>query len=169
MFYDLLWMPEFLKTSGLKITAERQVLSALKFFLAGYHGDVEPEKVMNIRVGDKKRPRLDFVIDGVAIEVAVQPRNGAANRLYKSQNASEIQKCIKYKKRAMLFLLDLRKKRSLSKARLDSYRTPVSVGKGNHKLTAFALEYIFHENGLSRCESRVVRVVSQEGEIHFPQ
>jgi hypothetical protein len=58
----------------------------------------------------------------------------------------------------MLALIDLTGIKCLSAERLNDYRRrPKGLGKGNHKLTAFDLLYVFSEDKKVRTKSLNVR------------
>jgi hypothetical protein len=155
-FVKLLSDQSFLKTSGRRLQGEREILVALKFFLKGRYKRTDPEASVNLGLG--KNGRFDFKVAGLPIEVAVQPKMKHRNRLYRGQNEPEVRKCAKHRGRAMLALIDLTGERCLSSERLNDYRDhPKNLGKGNHKLTAFDVVYVYSQLGKVRAQSLNIR------------
>lgn len=141
LFYEALWDRDFRKSVKFTDYTERELLPLVRAFLLGYFGrGVSPEVTSELPSRISGWGRIDFVVDGVAVEFAV--RNEGKNRQSLSDvtNADEIKKLMKWEGKALLILFDFAND-SLGEQDIERYRDWPSLGQGNHKKSAFNVAY----------------------------
>lgn len=145
--FDLLFSSmhrkEFSKTLCLNEWGERELLPLVRTFLLGYFGEsLVPEAKTKLPGALCGEGYIDFVVDNVAVEFAVRKPTAAKSTLSATVNSTEIKKLMKYDGLAVLILFDF-SKTPYTEDQLDSFRDWPSLGKGNHKKSAFNVAY-FH-------------------------
>jgi hypothetical protein len=146
VFHEGLRDPAFSKSLGLSFWSERKLLPLARSFLLGWfgHGRVAPE-VMSALPGKRTgMGRIDFVVGGVAVELAVRNQNGPRQNLSASVNADEIKKLMKFDGPAVLVLLDLTDE-PLDDGAIRKFRDWPSLGQGNHKKSSFSVSYHYQD------------------------
>ncbi|MDD9054901.1 type I restriction-modification system subunit M N-terminal domain-containing protein [Escherichia coli] len=87
---------------------------------------------------------IDFVIDDVAVEFAVRKPGAARSALSASVNSTEVKKLMKYDGKALLVLFDF-SDTPYTEEQIESFRNWPSLGRGNHRKSAFNVAYFFVE------------------------
>jgi hypothetical protein len=115
-FYDLLFDPDFMKSSRIGNASEQWLSPRLRFFLGAKHVQTWPESRHDeltrkgIITGWVGRPRqIDFWVDGVPLEVASRSASEGAGKLHLSSNRPEIDKLSSCTERGLLALMDFEK------------------------------------------------------------
>ncbi|UGB44642.1 hypothetical protein LQ772_11645 [Frateuria edaphi] len=146
--FDLLYRSlhdrTYRKSLSLHKCGERELLPIARSFLLGYFGKVMPELACKLPGSASGTGRVDFCVDGIAIEFAVRKPLGSRGNLSAVANAGELKKLLKYDGRSLLVLFDFSKK-PFTDAQLDRFRDWPSLGKGNHKVSAFNVAYFYIE------------------------
>lgn len=136
----------FRKTLPLHTYNERTLAPLVRTFLLGWFGHVSPEQRSKLPGTLTGEGSIDFVVDGVAIEFAVrQPKKGKS-ALSDVTNATEIKKLLKHDGLAVLILYDF-STRPFEREDLERYRQWQSLGKGNHRRSAFNVAYFYRQAG----------------------
>lgn len=157
--YGALLDREFSKTLHLDDWNERELAPLVRAFLLGWfgHGYVSPEVEARLPGSLSGKGRVDFIVDGVAVELAVRCKSGHRSSLSRSVNATEIKKLMKFPGPALLALFDLSKDPLEAKA-FNNFREWPSLGRGNHKKSPFQLSY--HFRGDSGVPTRFIRRIA---------
>ncbi len=147
--FDLLFSSinnkEFSKTLCLKEWGERDMLPLVRAFLLGYFGEsIIPEAKAKLPGTFSGNGYIDFIIDNVAVELAVRKPTAAKSNLSANVNASEVKKLMKYEGLALLVLFDF-SKNPYTEEQILKFRDWPSLGKGNHKKSAFNVAYFYLE------------------------
>jgi hypothetical protein len=136
----------FRKTLPLNKYRERDLAPLVRTFLLGWFGQVSPEQRGRLPSSLTGKGSIDFVVDGVAIEFAVRRPRESKAKLSDVTNATEVHKLLKHDGLALLVLFDFSTK-PFSEADIERYRTWKSLGKGNHKTSAFNVAYFYRQPG----------------------
>ncbi len=157
LYYENLHSRDFRKTYNLNEWSEQELHPLVRSFLLGYFGAVAPE-VLSALPGAKTRyGRIDYVVDNVAIELAVRRPHASKSTLAQVTNATEVKKLLKWDGLALLVLLDFSSK-PFTDDDLQEYRYWPSLGQGNHKVTAFNVAYFYREDGECRLIKKNIRI-----------
>ena len=144
LFYSLN-QRDFKKTMGFEHWSEQELLPIVRAFLLGYFGEsIVPEAKAKLPGALSGYGRVDFVIGNVAIEFAVRRASEGKTPLSKRVNEDEVKKLLKHEGLALLVLFDFSGK-SLSEDDLEVFRELPSLGRGNHKVSAFNVAYFYLE------------------------
>ena len=147
--FDLLFSSinnkEFSKTLCLKEWGERDLLPLVRAFLLGYFGEsIIPEAKSKLPGSLSGNGYIDFIIDNVAVELAVRKPTAAKSNLSANVNAPEVKKLMKHEGLALLVLFDF-SKNPYTEEQILKFRDWPSLGKGNHKKSAFNVAYFYLE------------------------
>lgn len=146
VFYEGLRDPNFTKSLRLNEWTERDLLPLVRTFLLGWfgRGRIAPEIMSTLPGKATGKGRLDFVIDDIAVELAVRCKGAARSNLSAAVNSDEIKKLMKYHGRAVLILLDFTDDPLDDKA-IQKFRDWPSLGKGNHKKSPFNVSHHYRD------------------------
>lgn len=143
--FHSLYRPEFVKTLRLNECNERELLPLVRCYLLGYFFDaVSPEVQGKLPGTITGNGYLDFVIDDVAVEFAVRRPTAAKSTVSATVNSTEMKKLMKYDGKALLVLFDF-STTPYSEDQIEAFRDWPSLGKGNHKKSAFNVAYFYVE------------------------
>ena len=150
--FEALHDPQFRKTTSLSVVSERKLLLPMRFYLLGWFGreSFQAEHTVVFPWTKGGKGRVDFCIDGVAVEVAVRTSGGSKSNLCSTVNRPEIVKLMKHHGRAMLVLFDFSRE-PLSTEDLQLFRKLPAL-EGEHHLTAFHLCYFNEQLGKIRVD-----------------
>lgn len=163
--FDLLFSSmrnkEFSKTLRLHEFSERELLPLARTFLLGYFGEsLVPEAKSKLPGSLSGFGRIDFLIDNVAVELAVRRRDAAKSTVSATVNSSEVKKLMKHDGRAVLVLYDFSKS-PYTEEQIESFREWPSLGKGNHNKSPFNVAYFYmksHRPLTTACITKNIRV-----------
>ncbi|TGP86403.1 hypothetical protein EN866_24205 [Mesorhizobium sp. M2D.F.Ca.ET.223.01.1.1] len=160
--FESLFDREFRKTLKFTEMRERDLLPLVRTFLLGYFWKVAPETRSSLPGSLTGRGSIDFVVDNVAIEFAVRRPTDPRSRLSHVTNATEIKKLLRHRGLAVLVLFDF-SKNPFDEAALERFREWPSLGKGNHRISAFNVAYFYRErigkNGIvCKCIRKNIRI-----------
>ncbi len=144
--YESIYDREFRKTLPLHQYSERELAPLVRSFLLGWFGHVSPEKRCRLPGSLTGQGAIDFVVDGVAIELAVRRPGEGKAALSDVTNATEVRKLLKHDGLAVLILYDF-SSRPFEQEDLARYRSWKSLGQGNHKMSAFNVAYFCRRKG----------------------
>ena len=145
----------FRKTLAFSHWGERRLLPLVRTFLLGRYGQIiEVEVDCHLPSTSTGRGRLDFVVGGVAVELAVRKQDSNKASLSQYVNQTEIAKMMRHEGKAILVLFDFSDS-PYTAEELKSYRNALSLGKGNHKKAPFNLAY-FHVVARSEAKYDVI-------------
>lgn len=161
-FFESLFERQFRKTLKFTEMRERDLLPLVRTFLLGYFWDVAPETRSSLPGSLTGHGSIDFVVGDVAIEFAVRRPTDPRSRLSHVTNATEIKKLLRHPGLAILVLFDF-SKTPFDDAALERFRDWPSLGKGNHRISAFNVAYFYRErsgtNGMvCKCIRKNIRV-----------
>lgn len=157
LLFKALCDKSFTKTLNLEHWGERDLLPLVRVFLLGYFGEcVIPEAQVKLPGASIDMGRVDFIVDGVAVEFAVRKPTDSHSTVGKANNTSEVKKLLKYNGKALLVLFDFSTS-PLSSDDLEAYREIPPLGRGNHVTTPFQLSYFFKKNGELCCEKKRIK------------
>lgn len=156
VFYDGLYDRDFRKSYRFHEYSERELLPLARMFLLGWFGSVSPELRSKLPGCLTRQGRIDFVIDGIAVEFAVRRPGERKTALSEVTNATEIKKLLQYDGRAVLILFDLSAS-LFEKEDLERYREWQSLGRGNHRRSAFNVAY-FHRKPGKQPTTEIIRL-----------
>lgn len=143
LLFSSLHRKNFTKTLRLNECCEKELLPLVRTFLLGYFGEsLIPEAKTKLPGSLSGDGYIDFIIDDVAVELAVRKPDAAKSNLSASVNSSEIKKLMKYDGKALLVLLDF-SKTPYTEDQLEKFRDWPSLGKGNHKKSSFNVAYFY--------------------------
>jgi hypothetical protein len=146
---------KFMKSYRVDQVGEKAgILPALKWFLAARFKVVKPEGAAN----NSSKERIDFIVDNVAVEVAVRRNGKSKSALKKRVNASEIKKLIRWKGLAVLVLFDF-DSNPLNEDDLEDFRDYPSLSKKNDTETPFNILYYCVEDGSVKVTRKNVRLI----------
>ena len=159
MFHLGLRDRDFTKSLRLNSWSERKLLPLARSFLLGWfgHGRIAPEVMAALPGKRTGSGRIDFVVDGVAVELAVRSKEAPRSNLSASVNADEIKKLLKFDGPSVLILLDLTDD-PLDEATIRKFRDWPSLGKGNHRKSAFSVSYHFKNTETSDLDQKTYRI-----------
>ena len=145
--FDLLFASmhkkRFCKTLRLKEYSERELQPLVRTFLLGYFGEsLVPEAKAKLPGARSGSGRIDYMIDNIAVELAVRNKGKATSTISSSVNASEVKKLMKHDGLSLLVLLDF-SDNPATDAEISKFRNWPSLGKGNHKKGPFNIAYFF--------------------------
>ncbi|EPD8212107.1 hypothetical protein ACSEBM_002840 [Yersinia enterocolitica] len=144
-FFHSLYRTEFVKTLRLNECSERELLPLVRCYLLGcFSDDVSPEVKARLPGSITGNGYIDFVIDDVAVEFAVRKPTAAKSTVSATVNSTEMKKLMKYDGKALLVLFDF-STTPYSEAQIEAFRDWPSLGKGNHKKSAFNVAYFYVE------------------------
>lgn len=145
-FFHSLYRPEFVKTLRLNECNElRELLPLVRCYLFGYFADaVSPEVQGKLPGTITGNGYIDFVIDDVAVEFAVRRPTAAKSTVSATVNSTEMKKLMKYDGKALLVLFDF-SGTPYTEDQIEAFRDWPSLGKGNHKKSAFNVAYFYVE------------------------
>lgn len=145
--FEALHDRQFRKTTALGVLNEQALLWPMRFFLLGWfkRQALNVEQTVSFPWTKSGKGRIDFLIDGVAVEVAVRTPGTGKSNLLEAMNRSEIVKLMMHPDKAMLVLFDFSRD-PLSYEQLQLFRE-VPTLEGDHDLSAFHLYYFNRHNG----------------------
>jgi len=142
LLYESLHSRDYRKSLNMHEVGERELLPIVRSFLLGCFGEITPEQVCVLPGAPTGVGRIDFCVGGVAVEFAVRKPNGTKANLSAVTNANEIKKLLKFPGRSLLVLFDF-SRRHFEDEDLERFREWPSLGKGNHKRSAFHVAYFY--------------------------
>lgn len=141
LLYAGLRDPGFRKSLPMDRWSERQLLPLVRTFLLGYFGPrARPEHGTVLPGALTGQGRVDFLVYGVAVELAVRRPGCPKADLLPRANRSEVVKLMKHEGLGLLVLFDFAKN-GLSEEELARYRNLPSLGQGNHSRSPFSVVY----------------------------
>ena len=144
-FFSPLYRREFVKTLRLNECSERELLPLVRCYLLGWFADnVSPEVKSKLPGTVSGHGYIDFVIDDVAVEFAVRKPTAARSNVSATVNSTEVKKLMKHDGKALLVLFDF-SDAPYSEEQIESFRNWPSLGRGNHRKSAFNVVYFFVE------------------------
>lgn len=144
-FFSSLYRREFVKTLRLSECSERELLPLVRCYLLGWFADnVSPEVKSKLPGTVSGHGYIDFVIDDVAVEFAVRKPTAARSNVSAIVNSTEVKKLMKHDGKALLVLFDF-SDTPYSGEQIESFRNWPSLGRGNHRKSAFNVVYFFVE------------------------
>lgn len=145
LLYCSLHRKEFSKTLCLNEWGERDLLPLVRTFLLGYFGEsIVPEAKSKLPGSLSGEGYIDFIIDNVAVEFAVRKPTASKSNVSATVNSTEVKKLMKHDGLAVLVLYDF-SKTPYSEDQIENFREWPSLGKGNHKKSAFNVAYFYLE------------------------
>ena len=149
LLYKALHDREFRKSMRFNEWSEKELLPIVRSFLLGFFGSVTPEFQVRLPGTKSGMGRLDFLIDNVAVELAVRRPGDHKGPLSDKVNATEAKKLMLHDGLAVLVLFDFSKS-PFQYEDLNRFRDWPSLGKGNHNRSAFNVSYHYIENARKR-------------------
>ncbi len=144
-FFSSLYRRVFVKTLRLNKCSERELLPLIRCYLLGWFADnVSPEVKSKLPGTVSGHGYIDFVIDDVAVEFAVRKPTAARSNVSATVNSTEVKKLMKHDGKALLVLFDF-SDTPYSEEQIESFRNWPSLGRGNHRKSAFNVVYFFVE------------------------
>lgn len=141
--FSSLYRREFVKTLRLNECNERELLPLVRCYLLGWFGDnLTPEVQAQLPGTLTGNGYIDFVIDNVAVEFAVRRPDAPKATLSAYVNETEMKKLMKYDGKALPVLFDF-STTPFSEQQIEAFRNWPSLGKGNHKKSAFNVAYFY--------------------------
>ncbi|MBA5235482.1 hypothetical protein SOV92_17705 [Pectobacterium brasiliense] len=141
--FSSLYRKDFVRTLRLNECSERELLPLVRCYLLGWFADqVTPEVKSKLPGTVRGNGYIDFIIDDVAVEFAVRRPTAARSVISATVNSTEIKKLMKYDGKSLLVLFDF-SSTPWTEEQLDSFRDWPSLGKGNHKKSAFNVAYFY--------------------------
>lgn len=145
--FDLLFASmhkkDFCKTIRLNEFSEQELHPLVRTFLLGYFGEsIIPEAKAQLPGSLTGLGRVDYLIADVAVELAVRSKGKAKANISASVNSTEVKKLMKHNGRALLVLLDFSDTPATDED-ISRFRDWPSLGKGNHKKSAFNVAYFY--------------------------
>lgn len=149
----------FTKTLNFNQKTERELLPLVRNYLLGYFDHLEPEAI--VQVTTNYEGRFDFLIDNVAVELALKSATKGTHNLKAKNNVNEVKKLIRYSGHSLMVLFDF--KGSITDKEvieiLREYRNIPSLGSGNYHKYPFTVAYFYQdEDGQLYYYSRRIRV-----------
>jgi hypothetical protein len=126
---------------------EQELLPLTYTYLVGAFGLAKVDAEVSVLRPTAKTGvgRVDFVVDGVAVELAVRANYQNAANLNANTNRTEVEKLMKYSGKALLVLFDF-STHPMSHEALEAFRVLPTLGRGNHNRFPFNIGY-FHCDG----------------------
>ncbi|EAT2981426.1 hypothetical protein EDY93_18610 [Salmonella enterica] len=141
--FDSFYRKDFIKTHRFTKGNEREVLPLVRWYLLGCYEDrVYPEFKARLQGSPTGNGYIDFVIDDIAVEFAVRTEKASKASISATVQTTEMKKLMKYDGKALLVLFDFSDS-PYSESEIEEFRNIPSLGKGNHKLSAFNLAYFY--------------------------
>ncbi|MGR9149604.1 hypothetical protein ACU8MT_09085 [Rhizobium leguminosarum] len=156
-FFDSLHKREFRKTLPLHQMKERDLLPLVRTFLLGYFWEVAPETRSSLPGSLTGQGSIDFVVGNVAVEFAVRRPTDSKRYLSDVHNATEIKKLLKHDGLAVLVLFDFSRS-PFDEDDIERYREWPSLGRGNHKVSAFNVAYFYRDRFETKSITKNIRV-----------
>lgn len=145
LLYCSLHRKEYSKTLYLSEWGERDLLPLVRTFLLGYFGEsIVPEAKSKLPGSLSGEGYIDFIIDNVAVEFAVRKPTDAKSNVSATVNSTEVKKLMKHNGLAVLVLFDF-SKTPYTENQIENFREWPSLGRGNHKKSAFNIAYFYLE------------------------
>lgn len=145
LLFSSLHRNEFKKTLRLNEMGEQELLPLVRTFLLGYFGEsLIPEAKTKLPGSLTGTGYFDFLIGNVAVELAVRKPDASKSNLSASVNSSEIKKLLKHDGLALLVLFDF-SKTPYTEEQIEKFRDWSSLGRGNHKISAFNVAYYYRK------------------------
>lgn len=136
---------DFCKSLKLKDFTERELQPLVRTFLLGYFGEsIVPEAAAVLPGSLSGIGRIDYLIDNVAVELAVRNKGKAKSTISSSVNSNEVKKLMKHDGLALLVLLDFSDSPA-SDEEISRFREWPSLGRGNHRKSPFNVAYFYKE------------------------
>ena len=155
LLYAGLRDPGFRKSLPLDRWSERQLLPLVRTFLLGYFGPrARPEYGTVLPGALTGQGRVDFLVYGVAVELAVRRPWCPRCFLLPRENETEVIKLMKHDGLGLLVLFDF-SRNGLSEEELGRYRNLPSLGQGNHSKSPFSVVYFGLDGDPVRLNVRV--------------
>ena len=143
LLFSALHRKEFTKTLCLNEWGERELLPLVRTFLLGYFGEsLVPEAKTKLPGTLTGKGYIDFLIGNVAVEFAVRKPSASKSNVSATVNSAEIKKLMKHDGLVVLVLFDF-SSTPYTERQIERFRDWPSLGKGNHKKSAFNVAY-FH-------------------------
>ncbi|CAM3954281.1 hypothetical protein [Aeromonas bestiarum] len=144
-FFSSLYRREFVKTLRLNECSERELLPLVRCYFLGWFADhVSPEVKGALPGTVSGYGYIDFVIDDVAVEFAVRKPTAARSNVSAIVNSTEMKKLMKYDGKSLLVLFDF-SDTPFTEDQIESFHNRPSLGRGNHRKSAFNVVYFFVE------------------------
>jgi len=135
LLFENILDPNFSKSHRLDRWNEKELLPLVRTFLLGYFRKrVVPEVTTALPGSKTGTGRIDFVIDGVAVEFAVRSKHANASNVKKRTNENEVKKLLKFDGKSLLVLFDF-SSAPLPDEALHAFRELPSLGPGNYKVS----------------------------------
>jgi hypothetical protein len=151
-FYANLLDPSYARSTHYHHYNEQDLLPLTRAFLLGYFVEEMKAEHWSTLPGCLTRyGRIDFVVGGVAVELAVRRRGGAKSLLRPATNATEVKKLLCWNGRAVLILFDFDDSH-LDVDDIKEYRKLPAMGKGPWKKTPFNVAYFFRAGRPRQCD-----------------
>lgn len=163
LLYESFHDREFRKSLRFHEWSERRLLPLVRTFLLGYFRHCAPEQDARLATSPSGRGKIDFLIGDVAVEFAVRRPMDRKGPISSKVNTSEMIKLMTYDGPALLVLFDF-SKHHFEDEDIERFREYPSLGKGNHRRSAFNVAYFYREQKPPReCASilRNIRVVKR--------
>ena len=145
LLFNSLIDKKFTKTLRLNEWGEQELLPLVRTYLLGYFGDsIVPEAKSKLPGTLTGYGFIDFVIDNIAIELAVRKPTASKSNVSATVNTTEIKKLMKHDGLAVLVLFDF-SKTPYTEEQIERFREWPSLGKGNHKKSPFNVAYFYLE------------------------
>jgi hypothetical protein len=133
---------DFSKSLNLSHRSERELLPLVRTFLLGYFGArIQPEALGKLPGAPTGKGRIDFIVDDVAVELAVRRPRYSKRHLRVVGNETEVKKLLCYQGKALLVLFDFSGK-PLAAEDLHSYRTLPELDE-EHSISPFQISYFY--------------------------
>lgn len=134
---------DFCKTLRIKTYTERQIAPLIRTFLLGYFGESLVPEAKAVLPGTLSGfGKIDYLVGDVAVELAVRNKGKAKATLSASVNTTEVKKLMKHDGLSVLILLDFSDSPA-KESDIERFRMWPSLGKGNHKRSAFNVAYFY--------------------------
>ncbi len=143
LLFTSLRSKSFSNTLRLHEYNEKELSPLVRTFLLGYFGkSMRAETKASLPGSLSGSGRVDFMIGNVAVELAVRRPDDARAVLSSRVNHTEVKKLLKHQGLGVLILFDFSKS-PYSESAIEAFRSWPSLGKGNHKTSAFNVAYFY--------------------------
>jgi len=157
LLFSSLHRRNFTKTLCLNEWGERELLPLVRTFLLGYYGEsLVPEAKSKLPGSLSGEGYIDFLIENVAVEFAVRKPTASRSNVSATVNSTEIKKLMKHDGLAVLILFDF-SSTPYTEDQINNFRDWPSLGKGNHKKSAFNVAYFYLEKQRPKTPGLVVK------------
>lgn len=144
--FDSFYRKEFIKTHCFNKGNERELLPLVRWYLLGcFANDVYPEYKARLQGSATGTGYIDFMIGDIAVEFAVRSVTAPKSSISATVQTTEMKKLMKYDGKALLVVFDFSDS-PYSEPEIDDFRHIPSLGKGNHKCSAFNVAYFYVAN-----------------------